>query len=427
MTLLLFAGAMGKSAQFPLHVWLPDAMEGPTPVSALIHAATMVTAGVYMVARLNPLFHAAPISMNVVAIVGVVTAIFAASIGLVQNDIKRIMAYSTVSQLGYMFFALGVGAWVAAIFHLMTHAFFKALLFLGSGSVMHGMEGELDIQKMGGLGKHMPKTAWTMWVASLAIAGIFPLAGFWSKDEILGGVFNNGNYIIFGLGLLGAFMTAFYVFRAIFLTFHGEPRSHAAEHAHESPSAMTIPLIILAILSAVAGVIAGFPPEGGWIHTFLAPVFEAGRGVAATAGEAGGAAEAVEAVGFTTTTITLMAVSMAVAVLGIALAWLIYARKAISAVAIGAAFKPLYVLFYRKYFIDEIYDVVFIRSGLRVAQFWWWFDDHIIDGAVNGVASVVNVWSGGLRRVQTGFVQNYAMAMSLGVFIMLTVYLFVRR
>ncbi|MBI5042311.1 MAG: NADH-quinone oxidoreductase subunit L, partial [Nitrospirae bacterium] len=272
MALLLFTGAMGKSAQIPLHVWLPDAMEGPTPVSALIHAATMVTAGVYMVARLNPIFSLSPMAMEVVAVIGALTAIFAATIALTQNDIKRVLAYSTVSQLGYMFLACGVGAYAAGIFHLTTHAFFKALLFLGSGSVIHAMAGEHDMRKMGGLYPHMKTTAITFWIASLAIAGIPPLAGFWSKDEILHEVFKGGHTMLYVIGISTALLTAFYMFRLIFMTFHGKSRvdKHVAEHLHESPAVMTYPLIILAVLSIIAGFI-GYPPEHGFIHKLLGP------------------------------------------------------------------------------------------------------------------------------------------------------------
>ncbi|MEK7863769.1 MAG: NADH-quinone oxidoreductase subunit L, partial [Chloroflexota bacterium] len=273
--LAFFVGAAGKSAQLPLHSWLPDAMEGPTPVSALIHAATMVTAGVYLVARSTPLFAAAGPALEVVAVVGAVTALFAATIALVQFDIKRVMAYSTVSQLGYMFLALGVGAPIAAVFHLATHAFFKALLFLGSGSVIHGMNGEQDMRKMGGLRKKMPVTYWTMLVAGGALAAIPPLAGFWSKDEIVGAAWNSGQTALWVVGILTAILTAFYVTRAMWMTFHGEPRDHHLyDHAHESPAIMTLPLVALAVGSVTLGMIVGFPPDAGFIHTFLAPSVE---------------------------------------------------------------------------------------------------------------------------------------------------------
>src|SRR5512147_369447 len=268
ITLLLFLGATGKSAQIPLYVWLPDAMEGPTPVSALIHAATMVTAGVYMVARSAPLFNLAPLSMGVVAWIGAITAVFAATIALVQTDIKRVVAYSTISQLAYMFLGCGVGAYAAAIFHLMTHAFFKALLFLGSGSVIHGLSGEQDLQKMGGLRKHMPITAATFLVAALANAGVFPLAGFWSKDEILFGAFSSGSYLPWLLGAGGAFLTGFYMLRCYYLAFEGAPRAAAHHVPHESPRIMTVPLVILAVFAVGIGFL-GFPPEHGPFQAFL--------------------------------------------------------------------------------------------------------------------------------------------------------------
>src|SRR5437870_6019758 len=272
----LFFGATGKSAQLPLHSWLPDAMEGPTPLSALIHAATMVTAGVYLVARSTPLFTAAGSALTLVAVVGTLTAIFAATIALVQVDIKRVMAYSTVSQLGYMFLALGVGAPIAAIFHLATHAFFKALLFLGSGSVIHATGNEQDMRKMGGLRRKMPVTYWTMLIAGGALAALPPLAGFWSKDEIVGAAFLSGQTALWAVGIFTAVLTAFYVTRAMWMTFHGEPRDHHLyDHAHESPAIMTLPLVALAIGSATLGVIVGFPPDAGFIHRFLAPSVEA--------------------------------------------------------------------------------------------------------------------------------------------------------
>ncbi|MFQ6110725.1 MAG: NADH-quinone oxidoreductase subunit L, partial [Nitrospinota bacterium] len=286
--LLLFTGAVGKSAQLPLFTWLPDAMEGPTPVSALIHAATMVTAGVYMVARSSALFIGSPTAMGVVAVVGALTAIFAASIGLAQNDIKRVLAYSTVSQLGYMFLATGVGAFAVGIFHLLTHAFFKGLLFLASGSVIHALSGEQDMRRMGALRPHLPRTAVTFYIGALAIAGIPPFAGFWSKDEILAHTFKSGHYVLWVMGVVAALMTAFYMFRLIYMTFYGQDRvtEHAKAHLHESPGIMTWPLITLAILSVVGGIIPGFPPEGGWIHRFLSESIAGGYG--AEGGHAGG-------------------------------------------------------------------------------------------------------------------------------------------
>src|SRR4029453_13536253 len=275
IALLLFAGAVGKSAQFPLHVWLPDAMEGPTPVSALIPAATMVNAGVYMVARANPIFAESPTAMWVVASIGVFTAIFAAAIALTQNDIKKVLAYSTVSQLGYMFFALGIGAWVSAIFPLVAHGFFKGLLFMGSGSVIHGADGEQDMRYMGELRVSMPWTYWTMVVGSLALAGIPIFAGFFSKDEILGTAFNHGYYAYYVVGVIVAFMTAFYTFRMVYMTFHGRWRGPAEvwHHVHESAATMVTPLVILSVPTVLAGVLLGLPPDGGVIHDWLGPVF----------------------------------------------------------------------------------------------------------------------------------------------------------
>src|SRR6266550_2245593 len=279
IALAFFLGATGKSAQLPLYSWLPDAMEGPTPVSALIHAATMVTSGVYLVARSMPLFEVAGPSLQVVGVVGAITAIFAATIALVQFDIKRVMAYSTVSQLGYMFLALGVGAPVAAIFHLATHAFFKALLFLGSGSVIHGLGNEQDMRRMGGLRRKMPVTFWTMLIAGGALAALPPLAGFWSKDEIVSAAFTNGHVLLYTIGIITAVLTAFYVTRALWMTFYGEPRDqHLFDHAHESPTVMTLPLILLGVGTVVLGIAIGFPPEQGFIHRFLGPVVEAAGG-----------------------------------------------------------------------------------------------------------------------------------------------------
>ena len=309
----LFFGATGKSAQLPLYSWLPDAMEGPTPVSALIHAATMVTSGVYLVARSMPLFEVAGPSLQIVGVVGAITAIFAATIALVQFDIKRVMAYSTVSQLGYMFLALGVGAPVAAMFHLATHAFFKALLFLGSGSVIHGLGGEQDMRKMGGLRRKLPVTFWTMLIAGGALAALPPLAGFWSKDEILGAAFVNGHLLLYAIGIITAVLTAFYVTRALWMTFYGEPRDHHLyDHAHESPRVMTLPLMALAAGSAVLGILIGFPPEQGFIHNFLAPVVEAA-----------GVAEHVPELA---TILVLALVSVVAGVIGIAIGVSMYVR-----------------------------------------------------------------------------------------------------
>jgi NADH-quinone oxidoreductase subunit L len=406
-TLLLFVGACGKSAQLPLYVWLPDAMEGPTPVSALIHAATMVTAGVYMVARSNALFVLAPKSMLVVAIVGALTAIFAASIGLVQNDIKRVLAYSTVSQLGYMFLALGVGAFAAGVFHVFTHAFFKALLFLGAGSVIHAMSGEQDMRNMGDLHGRIPTTYWTMFIATLAIAGIPPFAGFFSKDEILWQTWTSegGAYrILWFIGYATALMTAFYMFRLIYLTFRGRPRmSHEVEHhIHESPMSMTMPLVILAVCSVFAGFL-------GWPHSlggsdrfahFLDPVFA--RGEARVFVEEGKARQLAagekEEEHTSPTEYLLMFLSVAAAGAG----WFMAGRSYKNAdkgyvEPIASASAPVYNTLLNKYYVDEGYDYVFtgrrkageVRLGvLGAGEASSWFDSHVVDGAVNAAGSL---------------------------------------
>ncbi len=441
ITLLLFVGAMGKSAQLPLYVWLPDAMEGPTPVSALIHAATMVTAGVYMVARSHPLYNLAPFSLEMVAWVGAVTAVFAATIALVQNDIKRVVAYSTISQLGYMFLGAGVGAYASGIFHLGTHAFFKALLFLGAGSVIHSLHGEQDIRKMGGLWKAMPITAWTFLLASLANAGIFPLAGFWSKDEILFNAFKRGMTGPWLLGLIGAFLTAFYMFRLFFLVFAGSFRgdAHAGHHPHESPPNMAYPLVVLGFFSVIAGLIFGFPPDHGLYHRFVAPVFEAAH-------EPAGAAAHVS-VSFE---IGMAALSLAIALLGIGLAYQLYIKRPGLPSALADRMKGVYRLLLNKYWVDELYQAIFITFGKRVCTFLWGVDSRVVDGAVNGsswltvrlsllsawndlkivdglVNAIADVIQGGslsLRRLQTGVIQNYILAMALGILGMVVIYLF---
>jgi NADH-quinone oxidoreductase subunit L len=413
IALLLFMGACGKSAQLPLFTWLPDAMEGPTPVSALIHAATMVTAGVYMVARCHKLFEMAPLSLEIVAWVGGLTALFAASIGLVQTDIKRVLAYSTISQLGYMFVGVGVGAYAAGVFHLVTHAFFKALLFLGAGSVIHGLSGEQDLRKMGGLAPRMMTTTVTFLVGAFGLAGIPPLAGFFSKDEILGAVFHGHRYLLWAMLLLGAFMTAFYTFRLVFLAFFGGPRmpKEVAHHIHESPAVMTIPLIVLAVLTVVAGLAVGIPSSQGTAFAhFLAPVLpleesEHSAGVA----------------------FSLLVLSALVAIAGVALAWMVYGRIPVRAASIGVARNPLHKILIDKYYVDEIYDALFVKP---IYQLSLWlarvFDPRVIDGLVNGVATTVASWSRGLRRVQTGFVMNYALGILLGA-VAVIAYLMARR
>ena len=413
ITLLLFMGATGKSAQLPLYTWLPDAMEGPTPVSALIHAATMVTAGVYMVARCNVLFIMAPTSIFVVAVIGAATAIFAASIGLAQNDIKRVLAYSTISQLGYMFLACGVGAFTAGIFHLMTHAFFKALLFLSAGSVMHALAGELDLRKMGALKPHMPRTYWTFLIATLAISGIFPFAGFFSKDEILWKALTKGGLGFWLVGAIAAFMTATYMFRAVFMTFHGKSRvdHEVAHHLHESPGMMTVPLILLAILSTIGGFI-GFPIVEGWnqFNEFLAPVFIAPPSLQAA--EAGHHSAGFE--------VAMMIVSMAIAGLGILLAYRMYIKKPELPDRLAERYKVSYKMIANKYWVDEIYHFFLVGPLIRFSVFLWRiFDDILVDGTVNGVATVVRGGSEVFKRLQTGYVQNYALSILVGIVFML--------
>jgi len=415
-TLLLFMGATGKSAQIPLYTWLPDAMEGPTPVSALIHAATMVTAGVYMVARCHVLFLLAPTSIFVVAVIGAATAIYAASIGLAQNDIKRVLAYSTISQLGYMFLACGVGAFAAGIFHLMTHAFFKALLFLGAGSVMHALAGELDMRRMGALKPYMPRTYWTFLIGTLAISGIFPFAGFFSKDEILWKALTEGGFAFWLVGAVAAFMTATYMFRVAFMTFHGKSRvdHQVAHHIHESPGIMTGPLIILAVLSTIGGFI-GFPIVEGWnqFHNFLAPVF---------APLPKGADSGHHAVGFE---IGMMIVSMVIAGLGILSAYRMYIQSPGLPDRLAERYRTPYEMIAHKYWVDEIYNLAFVGPMVRFSVFLWKiFDDILVDGTVNGVAAVVRGGSEIFKYLQTGNVQSYALFILVGVVLMIGYFLF---
>jgi len=427
VALLVFAGAMGKSAQFPLHVWLPDAMEGPTPVSALIHAATMVNAGVYLVARANPLFAAAPSAMVVVAAIGIFTAILAASIAMTQTDIKRVLAYSTLSQLGYMFAALGVGAFTAAIFHLMTHGFFKGLLFLGSGSVIHAVHEEQDMRRMGGLAGKIPITYVTMLIGSFAIAGIPPLAGFFSKDEILGEAFKLGFPWIWAIGLFVALLTAFYMFRLMGLTFWGSFRGPKElwDRIHESPSVMTVPLILLAIPSAVLGLALGLPFGASVIHGWLEPVFH----------------EAVELLGHAEAEYQLFGIdgaligaSVAVAAVGVALAWRYFGAdidgvhvparpEAVREISARPGLSFLYRASLNKWWFDELYHLLFIVIGGRIAQAFWWFDREVVDGTVNGIGSTTVVTGRNIRRVQTGRVQNYALGIALGLIVMAGSYL----
>ncbi len=417
-TLALFLGATGKSAQIPLYTWLPDAMEGPTPVSALIHAATMVTAGVYMVARCHVLFQLAPLSLEVVAIIGAATALFAATIGVAQNAIKRVLAYSTVSQLGYMFFALGVGAFGAGIFHLMTHAFFKALLFLGAGSVIHALSDEQDLRRMGGLAKKLPWTHGVMLVATLAIAGLPPLSGFFSKDEILAGAFATGHYGVWIAGLLGAALTAFYMFRLYLLCFRGESRlTHEAEHhLHESPRVMIAPLVVLAVLSVVGGWV-GLPFQHGGhaLARWLAPVFESGGGGAGAHGAA--AAHAVPHLSVVAEW-ALIVLSVAVAGFGIAMAFRVYGRGSgrMGAEPLAERAPALHRTLLNKYWVDEFYDGLIVRPLHALSQgLWRFWDEKVVDGTVNGVARTFEGLSAVSRLFQTGFVGTYALFLTLGV------------
>ncbi|MBI5177700.1 MAG: NADH-quinone oxidoreductase subunit L [Nitrospinae bacterium] len=418
ITLLLFLGATGKSAQIPLYTWLPDAMEGPTPVSALIHAATMVTAGVYMLCRTSILFNMAPFTMTVVAVIGCATAVFAATIGLFQKDIKRVLAYSTVSQLGYMFMACGVGAYVAAAFHVMTHAFFKACLFLGSGSVIHSMGGEQNMEKMGALKKHMPQTYWTFLISTLAIAGIFPFAGFFSKDEILAETFGSGHTALWVIATVAAGVTAFYMFRAVFLTFHGKSRvDHEVEHhLHESPYVMTLPLIILAFLATVGGFL-GIPIIEGAnvLHNFLGPVFAQGAEHAAEHG--GGHSLELE--------LGLMGLSLGVAITGIALAYYFFLKNPAAAERMQKSYQGIHTLVFNKYYIDELYDWLFTRPIVRASReiLHKIVDVQIIDGLVNGVASFFMGLSSVARRLQSGLIRDYALTMAVAFVLLAGFYL----
>lgn len=416
IALLLFTGAVGKSAQIPLYVWLPDAMEGPTPVSALIHAATMVTAGVYMIARSSLLFTLSPTASCIVALVGIATALFAATMALVATDIKRVLAYSTVSQLGYMVFAVGVGAYAAGIFHLVTHAFFKALLFLGAGAVIHALAGEQDMRKMGNLRAALPTTHWTMAWATLAIAGIFPFAGFWSKDEILAGAIKSGgiNILWWLVGLLTAFLTAFYMFRLLYLTFYGTSRvePHVAEHVHEAPPAMRVPLMLLAILSLLGGFL-GFPPEHGGLHRLLAPVFAQAEHLR------GGPHH------FGFGDVVLMLISLAVAVTGWFLAHRVYIKEPALEAQWIQRFHGYYTLLLNKYYVDEIYARCIVRPlyALSESGLWRVFDVGVIDRLVNMVGRVMSLNGQFLSYVQTGYVRTYALTLVGGAVIMLLVLL----
>jgi len=407
--LLLFTGAIGKSAQFPLHVWLPDAMEGPTPVSALIHAATMVNAGVYMVARSYPLFIQSHTAMLVVMGIGTFTAILAAYIAITQNDIKKVIAYSTISSLGFMFLALGAGAWVAGIFYLFAHGFFKGLLFLCSGSVIHAMGGEQDMRKMGGLRKKLPITFWTMLIGALSMIGMIPFAGFWAKDEIVGAAFVHGYYVVWAVALVTVLLTGIYIFRMMFLTFWGENRSDAEvqAHIHESPAIMTVPLIVLAIPAALLGLVVGIPPEGGWLHRFLEPVFFDLEHEAFTWIGEGGA---------------LMGVSLILVIVGIVVAWWLYIRQPDIPGRIAERVPWGYRASLNKVYLDDIYAVVPVGATLGFADWLWqFFDAKVIDGAVNGVARLWGWIGDRLRPIQTGRVQNYAMYVFGGMVVLVVI------
>ncbi|MDB4866878.1 MAG: NADH-quinone oxidoreductase subunit [Cohnella sp.] len=389
IALLIFLGAVGKSGQFPLHVWLPDAMEGPTPISALIHAATMVAAGVFLVARTFDIFQASPAAMHTVAIIGAFTAIFAATIGLAQNDIKRILAYSTISQLGYMMLALGVGSMPAAMFHLFTHAFFKALLFLGAGSIIHGVHTQ-DIREMGGLGRKMKTTAWTFGIGALALSGIPPFAGFWSKDAILTAALDK-QPILFVVGAVAAFFTALYMARLFFLVFTGNPRNDS--HAHESPAVMTIPLVVLAVLAVVAGFVQ--TPFNGWFAEWLTgdKAVEHGSGL-------------------------VMVVSAAIGLLGVYLGWLIYAKGAIRRDVVSSRMPGLVKLLENKYYIDELYHLLFVKPLYALGKVLNAFDDYVVDGVVR-LAGQSATGLGRLNaRLQSGQVQAYTLTALIGLVIL---------
>jgi NADH-quinone oxidoreductase subunit L len=429
IALCLLIGAVGKSAQLPLYTWLPDAMEGPTPVSALIHAATMVTAGVYMIVRNHVIFDLSPTAMHTVAYIGGATALFAATIGLVQTDIKRVLAYSTVSQLGYMFLGAGIGAYTAAIFHLMTHAFFKALLFLSAGSVIHALSGEQDIRKMGGLAAKIPWTHRLFLIGTIAIAGLPPLAGFWSKDEIMAHAFTHHQYLLYGMAAVGALLTSFYMFRLTYLTFYGRSRMdhHTEEHVHESPMVMIGPLMALGILSLIGGAL-GFPPEHGWLHRFLAPVVGTGGEHASSAG----------------LVLTLMIGATGIALIGWGMAHYLYSISPGAADRWAEKFSGAYTTLLNKYYVDELYDWLFVEPTKRLGELLDWFDRTVIDGVVRGVGQLADVGSAAStwvekyviygsinvigygnhlaarrwRQLQSGMVHHYAAIIVAGLFLL---------
>jgi NADH-quinone oxidoreductase subunit L len=428
----LLIGAVGKSAQIPLYTWLPDAMEGPTPVSALIHAATMVTAGVYMIVRNHAIYDLSSTAMFWVGVIGGSTALFAATIGLVQNDIKRVLAYSTVSQLGYMFLGCGIGAYTAAIFHLMTHAFFKALLFLSAGSVIHALGGEQDIRKMGGLSHKIPWTHKLFFIGTIAIAGIPPFAGFWSKDEIMAHAFTHHQYVLYGMAAIGAFLTSFYMFRLTYLTFYGQSRMdhHTEEHIHESPMVMIAPLMVLGLLSLAGGFI-GFPPEHGWLHQFLAPVAGAGSEHEASTG----------------VVLSLMMIASGIALFGWALAHYLYSMNPTAPDRWAAKAQVVYKTLLNKYYVDELYDLLFVEPTKKLGLLLDWFDRVVVDGIVRGVGQMAELGAAGStwaekhviygvinivgygnhlmakqwRQLQSGMVHHYAAIIVAGLFLLAVV------
>jgi NADH-quinone oxidoreductase subunit L len=396
IALLLFAGAIGKSAQVPLHVWLPDAMAGPTPVSALIHAATMVTAGVYLVVRSAPLFELSGVALTVVLVIGLITALFAATCALAQDDIKRVLAYSTISQLGFMFVAAGMRFYTGAMFMLVAHAFYKALMFLGAGSVMHGMHEETDLQRMGGLIRRMPITGWTFVIGALALAGIPPLAGFFAKDQILEIANHTGHAWVYVLGTIGALLSALYIGRLLFLAFFGEPRSEEAEHAHESPPVMTVPLVVLAAGAVVAGLLLANSAEGT-LARFLEPLTGAvpqGEGLS---------------------TLALSVIATAIALGAIAVAWWVYASGRVDRVAFRERLQPLPRAAAAGWYVDQAYSTLIVNPGIAAARFSAnVFDAKGIDGLVNGIGGGVRRLAAAGRRIQTGFVRSYALGLFVG-------------
>ena len=416
---LLFIGAMGKSAQLGFHVWLPDAMEGPTPVSALIHAATMVTGGVFLMARMSPLMEYAPVALTFVTFIGASTALFAATIGCVQNDIKRVIAYSTCSQLGYMFAAAGVGVYQASMFHLITHAFFKALLFLSAGSVIHAMSDEQDMRKMGGLARIIPVTCTVMWIGNLALAGIPPFAGYWSKDAIIAATYASGSWIgLYGFvcTVLAAFLTAFYSWRLLFMTFHGKSRAdhHVLEHAHESPWTMLGPLCVLAIGAVFAGwALNNWFIGADWPHFWNGAIYNGGHN------------KVIEDLEHLPVWVDYAPLVLGLA--GIALAWVMYIGNPLLPVRLAEGFAPVYRFLLNKWYFDELYNAIFVQPAFRLARLFWQVGDiTIIDGVPNGVAELTSDGSKQVVRIQTGSLAVYAFAMLIGVVLLVGVFMLSR-